>query len=339
MDNNQKNTTAKKSKAQIKKERMMNASMHQTSKKTISAMGIVAVHPEESIFQTTPANGKSAFIKIYSIKGLDNSEMRKELLIHSLCDNCASRRLRISSFQYAGNNAPIFFLSVYFYGSSYADIYDEVREFDELLEIVLKQNIRITIKPCSISDIFMFIFMNYNGQIKKISQKAVLRKKADWGKEYLKYVSAMDNGICLEEVDKYGCCYMAVQYPDKLERIFEKIKQTGCAILSSVDIQKIPDKYLPAYKEYIEQIYSGTVETQVNRLLNTTFLFSVFVNSEKEMKMMNQFVKEHMEKNDLIVTNCTGVEGQVLDSIATMGLFDFHCMRNVNEELIANFLI
>lgn len=339
MNNNQKAVPNRKSKAQIKKEKMMNATMHPTSRKTIEAMGIVAVHPEESLFQTKPENGKSAFIKIYSIKGLDNSEMRKEMLIHSLCDCCASRRLRISSFQYAGNNAPIFFLSVYFYGSSYADIYDEVREFDELLETILRQNIRISIKPCSISDIFMFIFMNYNGQIKKISPKAVLRKNADWGKEYLRYVSAKDNGFQLEEVGKYGCCYMAVQYPDAIERIFEKIRQTGCAILSSVDIQKVPDKYLSAYKEYVEQIYNGTVETEKSSLLNTTFLFSVFVNSEKEMKMMDQFIKDHMEKNNLIVTNCTGVEGKVLDSIATMGLFDFHCMRNVEESLIASFLI
>ena len=339
MGTNEKATKVKKSKAQIKKEKAINATMHQTSKKTVQAMNIVAVHPEESIFQTTPENGKSAFIKIFSIKGLDNSEMRKEMLVHSLCDYCASRRLRISSFQYAGNNTPIFFLSVYFYGTSYADIYDEVREFDELLETILKQNVRITIKPCNIRDIFMFIFMNYNGQIKKISQKSVLRKNADWGKEYLGYISVKDNGFQLEEVGKYGCSYMAVQYPDKIERIFEKIKQTGCAILSSVDIQKVPQKYLSAYKEYVEQIYNGTVETEKDKLLNTTFLFSVFVNSEKEMKMLNHFIKEHMENNNLIVTNCTGVEGKVLDSIATMGLFDFHCMRNIDESLIPNFLI
>ena len=336
---NKKNASTKKTKVQIKKEKMMNAAMHPTSKKTVEAMGIVAVHPEESIFQTKPENGKSAFVKIYSIKGLDNSEMRKKMLIHSLYEHCASRRLRISSFQYAGNNAPIFFLSVYFYGGSYAEIYDEVRAFDGLLDEILKQNIRLTIKLCSISDIFMFIYMNYNGQIKKISQKAVLRKNADWGKEYLRYISAKDNGFQLEENGKYGCCYMAIQYPDQIDRIFEKIRQTGCAILGSVDIQKIPNKYVSAYKEYIEQIYNGTVEKQKDNLLNATFLFAVFVNTERELRAMNKFIREHMEENELIVTNCAGVEGRVLDSIATMGLFDFHCMRNVEEDLIANFLI
>ena len=81
------------------------------------------------------------------------------------------------------------------------------------------------------------------------------------------------------------------------------------------------------------------METQKDSLLNATFLFSVFVNTEKELRAMNKFIREHMEENELIVTNCTGVEGRVLDSIATMGLFDFHCMRNVEEDLIDNFLI
>lgn len=329
----------KKSKAQIKKEKVMNAAMHRTSEKTAKTMGIVAVHPKESIFQTKPINGKSAFIKIFSIKGLDNSDMRKKTLVHSLRTHISSRRIRISSFQYSGSSAPIFFLSVYFYGNAYADIYDEVQEFNTVLESVLNENIRVTIKTCSISDIFMFIYMNYNGQVKKLSEKSILKKNADWGKEYLRYATNKDNGFQLDDNGRFGCCYMTIQYPDEIEHIFEKIKQTGCAILSCVDMQNVPQKYIPAYKEYIEQIYTGNTETEKSSLLNVTFLFCVFANSEKEMKALDRFIKEHMEDNKLIVTNCTGVEGMVLDSIATMGLFDFHCMQNVNEDLIANLLI
>lgn len=335
----QKNVAVKKSKVQIQKEKQMNGSMRSTSKKTMKSMGIIAVHPEESIFQRVPVNGKSEFIKIYSIKGLDNFEMRKEMLIHSLCDYCESHRFRISSFQYAGNSVPIFFLSVYFYGSNYAEIYDDVRQFDECMEDILKQNIRITVVPCNISDIFMFIFMNYNGQLKKINQKEILRKDADWVKDYLKNISVTNSGFQLENKEKYGICYMATQYPDKIERIFDKIKQSGCGILSCIDVQKIPEKYVLTYREYIEQIYNGTVKKDISSLFNVSFLFSIFVDSENERKETNRYIKEYFEQNNLIVTNCNGIEEKVFDSIATMGVLDFSCMRNVDKNLIANLVV
>lgn len=329
----------KKSREQMKQEKIMNAAMHKTSAKTAKGMEIVAVHPEESIFQTKPKNGKSAFIKIFSIKGLNNSDMRKSTLLHSLCENVSSRRIRISSFQYSGNKAPVFFLSVYFYGSSYADIYEEVQEFNAVLEMILQKNSRIMIETCSMSDIFMFIYMNYNVQVKKISEKSILEKNCDWRREYLKVVAVKDNGIQLADNGRYGCCYMAIQYPDDIAPIFEKIKEIGCVILSCVDIQRIPEKYIPAYKEYIEQIYSGSIESEKSNLLNATFLFCVFTNSKEELETCNRLIKEHMENNKLLVTNCRGMEEMVFNSIATMGLLDFHCMRNINQKIIANLLI
>ena len=308
--------------------------MIKTSKKTMENIGIAAVKPEESIFQTN----KGSFVKVYSVKGLENSEMRKEQLMNSLSDD-SEYRIRISSFQYEGNSYPIFFLSVYFCGSSYADVYDEIKKFDRYLEEILKVNIRVIIKPCGISDIFMFIYMNYNGQMKKINPKSVLKKNADWRSEYLKYIKASDNGFSFEGTKKYGYCYMAIQYSENIENFFEKLKELGAVILSCIDFQRVPDKYLSDYKEYIEEIYNGKVESEKRSLLNGTFLFMVLLDSEKELKKMNKFIKEYMERCGITVVNCIGAEQRVVDSIATMGLLDFHCMRNVNEKILSNFLL
>lgn len=325
----------KKSKMQLKQEKILNEEMVQTSKKTRKHTGICAVHPDRSIFQTE----KGRFIKIYSIKGLDNSALRKELLVRSLC-NCADQRIRISAFLHKGNSMPIFFLSVFFQGKNYADIYNDVKNFDLLLEGILKENIRISIKPCCLNDIFMFIYMNCNAQIKKISQKQILRKMADWKQEYFADIIPEDFGYEIPKVKKYGCSYMALQYPDHSERIFDLIRQqTGCSILSSVDIQKIPEKYFQAYKTYIQELYNDMTETELEKLINVTFIFTITVDSKKELETVDRLIQKQFYNAGFVISKCNDIEKDIFNSIALLGLYDFHCMRNVKETEIASLII
>lgn len=326
----------RKNKIQQKKP---NVQICNTSLKTIKTMGITAIYPEESIFQKKTNSEKNVFIKIYSIEWLENSTQKKETLFRLLCVRCSFKKIRISAFQYSTNNMPFFFLSVYLDGNSYENISDEIANFDQLLEEITKQINGIVIKPCNINDIFMYIFMNTNGQIKKINTKMVLKKNTDWEKEYLRNIYVREDKFQQIDSGKYGCCYMIIQHQEKMENLFLNFSLTNCMILRSTDIQSIPQQYIAPYKEYIEHIYSGKTANEKMELLNGSFLFCVLVSSEEEMNKIDKSIGEHAANNNLVITKCTGIEKMVVNSIATMGLIDFHCMRHVTEDMIIKFFV
>lgn len=325
----------KKSRVQVKKERLINASMRQTSKWTKENLGIAAVNAKEGIFQKV----NESFVKIYSIKGLDNSELRKENIIKSLCEN-TKKRVRISGYLYGeSNKIPIFFLSVYFNGSLYSEVLDEIEAFEEILDRVRKDNIRVKIETITISDVLMTIYMNYNGKTKKVSQKMLMRKAANWRKEYFLPIESQEEGFKIFKNGRLGLCYMAIQYPDSLEPLYEEIRRVGCTVLSCVDMQVLTRKNVAAYKEYLEEIYNSPIEKNEERLVNATYIIAFLVNSDNEKKQIEEIVKRCFSHQKLVLSPCVGAEEIVVDSIASIGLVDFTSMRNVNEEIIPSLLL
>lgn len=321
----------RKSKEQIVRERKLNASMVALSKRNREQLGILAVQPDKNIFSLADKK----YMKIYSLKGVELTETRKKILIGELC-RLSKYRMRISTFSYANSPSPIFFLSVFFEGNSYADVADEIDAFDKSLMSLMDSKFKLSFLVCGIGDVFMFIYMNYNGQMKKVSTKSIMKKSSHLKKNYFQIVKEQEEGYIIPQTGKAGKSYLGIQYPEKVEQPLSMLKRLGTTYLSSIDFQVVDHAYASYYDRMIDESYGNTNERgQESMMLNFSFMFSYLCNSEMERKMYDSVIKKFFTDNALVAAPCNGSEQRVVDSISSFGLLDMHCCRNVNIDIVS----
>ena len=327
------NRQSRKSKEQILRERKLNASVVPLAKRNREQLGILAVQPEKNIFFLSDQH----FIKIYSLKGVELTDARKKILVGELC-RLSSNRMRLSTFSYAnGGNAPLIFLTVFFSGASYAEVADEIDEFDKSLSSLMDSKFKMSFITCNIGDIFMFIYMNFNGQMKKVSVKAITKKSAHLKKSYFQEIKEREDGYCISKTEKVGKSYICIQYPDKIDVSMNILRRLGCTYLSCIDFQMIDKECSAYYNKMMEEAYgSGAVaENTDGMMFNLSFMLSYVCNDEAEMKACDADIKDFFSKCALITVPCTGAEKKVVESISTFGLVDLHCCRKVSMDVVS----
>lgn len=321
----------RKSKEQITRERKLNASMVALAKKNQEQLGIIAVQPEKNVFFLS----SKKFMKIYSIKGVELTESRKKILIGELC-RISKYRMRISTFSYSNSASPIIFLSVFFEGNAYADVAEEIDLLDRSLMSLMDSKFKLSFQVCGIGDAFMFIYMNYNGQMKKVSTKSITKKSAHLKKNYFQSVKEQEDGYIVFQSGKFGKSYIGIQYPEKMEQSLGVLKRRGNTYLSSIDFQVIDTEYAAYYGRMVDELYGNTEKSgKETKLLNFSFMFTIICDGEMERRMYDKIVKKFFSDNDLVAAPCNGSEQNVLDSISSFGLLDMHCCRNVSIDIVS----
>lgn len=325
-----KNKQPKKTKEQIIREKKMNSSMVLLAKRNQERLGILAVQPDKNVFSL--AEGK--FVKIYSLKGVELTDNRKKVLIEELC-GLSPHRMRISTFFYAHSAAPLVFLTAFFTGGCYAEIADEIDLFDKSLQCLMDSKFKLSFLPCNIGDIFMFVYMNFNGQMKKVSTKSIIKKSANLKKSYFQEVKEQEDRYFVAKTGKVGKSYLCIQYPEKVNVSLSCLKHLGCTYLSCIDFQVINEEYAVYYDKMIEEAYNSVGENKNKRLINLSFMFSYMCDDENERKKCDAVIKDFFEEHSLIAAPCVGIEQRVIESISTFGLIDLHCCRNVNIDIVS----
>lgn len=326
------NRQSRKSKEQILRERKLNASVIPLARRNREQLGILAVQPEKNVFSLADRN----FIKIYSLKGVELTDARKKILVGELC-RLSSHRMRLSTFFYANGNAPLIFLTVFFSGISYAAVADEIDEFDKSLSSFMDSKFKMSFIACNVGDIFMFIYMNFNGQMKKVLTKAITKKSAHLKKSYFQEVKEREEGYCISKTEKVGKSYICIQYPDKIDVSMNALRRLGCTYLSCIDFQTIDEECAAFYNNMIEEAYGsgGVAENTDGMMFNLSFMLSYVCNDETEMKACDAVIKDFFSKCALITVPCTGAEKKVVESISTFGLVDLHCCRKVSIDVVS----
>lgn len=328
MNNETKQT--RKTKEQIIREKKLNASMIPLAKRNQERLGILSVQPEKNVFYLVDKK----FVKIYSLKGVELTDTRKKVLIGELC-RLSSHRMRISTFYYADSAAPLFFLTVFFSGNSYAEVAEEIDEFDKSLQSLMDHKFKLSFLPCNIGDVFMFIYMNFNGQMKKVSTKSITKRSAHLKRNYFQEIKEQENGYYISKTGKVGKSYICIQYPEEIEISMNVLRRLGVTYLSCIDFQVVEKEYTAYYNKMIEETYGSTVENAEGMLFNLSFMFSYMCANESERDACDNKIKDFFTECSLIVAPCTGTEQKVVESISTFGLIDLHCCRNVSIDVVS----
>lgn len=324
----------KKSKEQVKKEREINARLVQLSKRNRENLGIVAIEPNDNVISLD--NGY--FVKIYSLKGVELTQNRKNVLVNSLLE-FTEHRIRLSSFKYESTSSSLVFLSVYFPGESYAEVIDEINEFDQNIVNLMKNKFKVSFNICSVGEVFMFAYMNFNGQMKRIDDSAILKRSANLRKDFFQDVSEFEGGFYIPQNGKYGECIMALQYPDKLKgNVFDAVKRINKGYLSCIDFQRVSEEDFNSYEDVLNASFNTSVRHDFKNMVNITFVFGFLYDSKDILFSSKLHLRNALAETGMVFAPCNGIQRNVYESLASMGIYDFHCMRTVNSEIISNLI-
>lgn len=322
------------SKEEIKRIKQLNRSLVALPKSTQQSLGVLAVQREDGVFFL----GNNLYIKIYLIKP-PILEERKHHFLSGLIE-VTGNRVRITSVCKSNGRrlAAYSFMTVYYNAFSYADAYDQILEFEKVLHDRICQELSLTISKCSLDEALSFMQMNCTGALNVIEHAGlIVSKNSDWKKKLFEDLTDAKTGSfrCRE---KYGSCFSGSFYMNSEFDNYEVLLRVPGTVLFSVDIQRVgeEDKKLLSHeltKKYNDDSYED------NNVVNMKYLMAVMFATEKERNEARRTIIELYDKNSIMLTPCSGREKEAFYSLCSMGVIDFHSMRNADMQLAGSLLI
>lgn len=319
------------SKEQRRLEDEFNGSLRYFSKKTQKSIGIAAVQIDENVFYL----GNNLYAKVYSLK-FKNEEKRGDFL----CSLSIESRLRmrfstISRLHKENGKMTQRFLTVYISEKGYYNASMKYKEFAELLHSYTEKY-DVACEECSINNVLSISRLNTSNEYKDFNADDLLKNKGD--AKYIIFSSIQEEANCFSANNVFfGCCYKGVHFSEKMEEITEYFRECNYNILSSVDIQILSEDQLEIFNQNLKRRYCHAMfDTTYQNIANVTFLLSVAGASDKDLEEIKRFM--HSIK-DIVFIPCTGSQTRVYQSLGSLGIIDYHTMRNCNMETVGKLFL
>ena len=327
------NTSKRKSKEQLRKEKRLNRSLIYVSKSVQNETGLMAIQMEDGVFFL--GNGK--YMKIYSIKAPSLAE-KKAAFVKAMLE-LTNNRIRISTFYKKRNEkaSAYSFVSIYYEAFNYAEASVVIRDFEKDMEDKVCRPLNILISNCSVETSLTFLHMNCAGEMKQYSHEILTSKKSDWKTEVFPAVSDACVGNFIYQ-DKCGICFSGKLFGDKQVSINDALMKLSGNIQIVVDFQKMTETEQGMFEYEMGRKYNCSLENYKKDVINATYLVSAFSENQEQQKMLRLQIMELFDKNRVLLMPCAGNESKVFSSICSLGIVDYHSMRNVNRDVISSLL-
>lgn len=323
----------KKTKEQKQREKRLNNSLLCLSKSTQHSLGIISMQCDDGVFYL----GNDVYLKVYSLNFKSLTSYHRNKFIKRLCDSSFCR-MRLSSFVKNSSDTPgkiLRFLTVYVNGHGYATAYDEFEKIGIIFNGI-SEEFEVKITPCSISNVLTIIHMNFSGEVENYDINVLVKQKEDMKKVIFPDMKEDYNEFQIES-SLYGVCYNGIEFSKNYAGMYEYFGNMKYDIQSCIDIQVMTREETEIFNYNLKRRYNHMLENnEVGRNVNLTFLLSVVnLSSEEREKVREKF---RNEKNMLLIP-CTGNQITAYSSICSLGLVDYHIMRNQQEELIGKLFL
>lgn len=323
----------KKTKEQKQREKRLNNSLLCLSKSTQQSLGIISMQCDDGVFYLE----NDVYLKVYSLKFKSLSSCNRNKFIKKLCDSSFCR-MRLSSFVRNSGDIPekiLRFLTVYVNGRGYAAAYDEFEKIGIILSKI-SEEFEVKITPCSINNVLTIIHMNISGEVKNYDINALVKQKEDLKKVIFPDMKEDYNEFQVES-SLYGISYNGTEFSNTLSGVYEYFEHMKYDIQSCVDIQVMTREETEIFNYNLKRRYNHVLENNgIGRNVNLTFLLSVTNVSSEEREEVRERLRT--EKSMLLIP-CTGNQITAYSSICSLGLVDYHIMRNQQEELIGKLFL
>lgn len=323
----------KQSREQKRQRKLLNNSLSPMQKSIQEAMNLHGVQTENNVFLL----GNRIYLKIYTLnieKEFDDN-LRKDL-VHLLC-NITLYRIRISSFVKGtkGSSRVRRFLTLYVEGIDYAEASEELGK--ESINIInALSDIGIQMKECPINTILMFIHMNLFGEVKNINIETVLHHRENLYTMLFPEYENQNRCFVLKDQHKYGVAFQGGEYMEAFYDASRIIDELGVDFQSCVDIQAMTEDENKLFDYVLKKKYNYRYKLEDARNVNLSFLLSLISDNEdtviKNASKMKSIVKtpvySYIDRHSAVHT-----------SICSLGIMDYHKMRNVQKEVASGLIV
>ena len=314
----------------------LNSNLIPVTKNCPAAMDVQFVDPSSGVFK----KGNDKWLKVYHLSGIDNisTERRKEMLDQLILD--LTIRLRFTCiYDPACNtdNDQRNYLSFVASGSLYLDVKKELDENEAAVSSVLSQY-GMRIEAMDINAVMQSIQTNF-GLDANFEYASSIRGKHNWERQCFAPLTDKESSFSFAE--QFGTCYFGVQFPSQyLGDILSRFKEMGCPLGFAVDIQPLSAEVISDFNRAMETRYNRKLELSARRnLINCSFLASFLTDSEDARKIVETTLLSIFSNLGFVLAPCIGNEITVMNSILSMGVIDFHAMRNVSADIIPSLIL
>lgn len=239
--------------------------------------------------------GHDLYVKVYLLDADFNQEGIKKLFVKRLCASTLLR-VRLSSVYKMEGGATIRYLTVYVLAGNYAEAYKNFGEFDNALSRISLET-GIIFRLCSVNDVIQHIYMNFGNfpQAKSHNFTGVINTKTP-------------------------------------ERLWKFAKRINTDMLSSIDIQVMTKKETEAFNFNLEKRFNCHIYKESIPNINVSFLISFLAGSSSGDEWARKGC--WYSKDDFELIFDIDKQDSIYMSVSTLGLMDFHIMRNASESAI-----
>ena len=323
-----------KSKEELRREKELNKSIIPVAKPIQKDLGIMAIQKEEDVF----VKSNNEFCKIYSIKTSPLPDNNKLPFLELLCEKTTCR-MRITSFckMNADKMNSYSFLTVFFRAGSYAEVYEQIKEFERMLIMEVCKPLDIVLARCRIDNILSFIYMNCTGKMKQFDYNELLSRRTSLKRMPFTELNMGKDGI-FECDEKYGKVYFGKGLPIKpiTNNSFLKNRDVGFQI--AVDIQSMTTEEQELYEYELQRIYNYKLKSTDKKMVSMTYMLSVLADSEEKIKMLDNEAVKDFTDNKMLILPCVGREREAFQSACTFGLLDFKAANMVELKVASSLL-
>jgi len=215
------------------------------------------------------------------------------------------------------------------------EIYEEVRQLMSKDEDLIKEIVSIT--SLNVDEVMNHISGEF-GQNIRFSYASYVRGNKDWKKECFLEIS--------EEAEKftvgrlYGEAFYALSYPFILKEGFiEKLKELGCQMYVSLDVNSLSAEEQLDFNRAIEKRYNKRLSLVGDEdYLNVSLALVIMCDSDDARDIIQKTVMALANGYDIMLAPSFYEQRKVAESVISLALIDSKIMRNVKVEVVGNLM-
>lgn len=313
----------------------LNKSMVTVSKKTQNSMGIVSVQPEHGVFYLSSMK----YVKIYTLKFAANYPAAK--FVTDLM-GIVSNRFRVTNCwqKKSATNEPaqeLYFFSLFVKALSYADAYDQFQRLEE--KIMESASDEVLIEACSLSHSLMYMQLSSNSPMEIVDLKKLIKSKADWGEKIFPCLQAHRECMSNSSNDLWIYTFLCKEYPEHVSGLKKDLLTIGCDMRIVIDVQAITDEQRDLMIHAMEQKYNIVWNMEKPMVANGMFMIAITTQKYENLQSLRLKLLAILKKHKLIVNKNEAQQYLLYRNICSMGIVDFHSMRNVSVELVKELVM
>ena len=314
----------KKQNAEHQKEiARLNKMLVSVSKNTTASMGLVSIEPQAGVF----CFENDRWVGIYRMVGFDKLSQKQMQEFFNIITSRSLLRFRITSIFVPETGAVENYLSIIGNETTYEAVKNK---YDEAISVItgVLSKYAVSIETMSVNAVMQQIQKNY-GLAQSFEYSSAIRGKKDWKK--MVFDTPKDMHTYFEHKDSFGSVYYATEYSKmKDEAFLSSFKNFGLPMVFVADFQSLDADSITDFKRSLELKYNrNVVLSATSNLINVTFMLSFLATSQDMMKTTEDTMLSIFANKNITLSPAVGNEVETLESIYSMGLVDFHAMRNV----------